>query len=270
MHCYTVFVFLFLTLFHSVEQAPVSPTSLEWAQMHSFSQLSNSPPCIYTTTFLSIHLQWISRLLPCPSYRKYSWDECWCTCVSFSSAFLGVYASSGIAGSCNGSISKFLRPHMVYCGYTSFHSYQQCKLVTFPLPPQRFLFETLGDGHCDQCEMTSHYGIDFHLPDNEWCWAFALCSLAICISSLEKCLFSSSAQFLIGLFVFLLLSCMSCLYMWEINSWAVVWFVVICSSSEGCPFTWLIVSFTLQKLRSFNQSLLFPSVFISLTLAGGT
>ena len=82
-------------------------------------------------------------------------------------------------------------------------------------------------------------------------------------------LFSSFAHFLIGVFVFLVLSCMSCLYMWEINSWAVVWFVVICSSSEGCLFTLLIVSFTPQKLRSFNQSLLFPSI-ISITLGGGT
>ena len=65
VHYYTVFVFLFLTLLHSVEQAPISPTSLALTQMHSFSQLSNISLCIYSTTFLSIHLQWIFRLLPC-------------------------------------------------------------------------------------------------------------------------------------------------------------------------------------------------------------
>ena len=46
-------------------------------------------------------------------------------------------------------------------------------------------------------------------------------------SSLEKCLFKSFPDCLFGLFVFLVLSCISCLYILQINPLSVVSFAII-------------------------------------------
>ena len=74
------------------------------------------------------------------------------------------------------------------------------------------------------------------------------------MSSLKKCLFRSSVHFLIGCLFFLILTCMSCLYILEINPSSVVPFAIILSHSEGeCLFNLLYSFLCWAKAFKYNQ-----------------
>ena len=110
----------------------------------------------------------------------------------------GYIPRSRIAGSYGNSIFNFLKTchNGLANGCTVLHSYQQC--TKFPIYPCRHILFSIKkkNSQSKRSEVVSYYGFDLYFPNKH----LFLCLLGICVSSLDKCLFKSSAHFLIGFF----------------------------------------------------------------------
>ena len=129
-------------------------------------------------------------------------------------------------------------------------------------PSPAFIVCRLFDSsHSDWHEMVPHGGFDLHFSDNEWCWASFHGLIAICMSSLEKCLFTFLVLCLLGNSPIFKSACLI-YYCWVLRFLCIFWIIIlyqmyhlqIFSSQSVACLVLLTLCITEQKFKIFMKS----------------
>ena len=161
--------------------------------------------------------------------------------VLFQIGFPQIYTQEWNCRIIYSSIFSFLRNLLIvlHRDYTSIHSQQQYKMVPFfpyPLYCLDFLMLTILTGVKWYLIVVLIYISLISLM----MVSIFVCLMAICTSSLEKCLLRSFAHFLVGLFAF----------------------ANIFSHSVGCLFIFFMIFFDVQKVLCLIRSCMFTFLFL--------